>query len=400
MMQASAELRLGVIGSGARRNLANCLHRPGEGSRLVAAADVDPEALERFRKKAGADTFVTADYREVLARTDVDAVLVLSPDDRHEEHAVAALEARKPVYLEKPMAITIEACDRILEAAARTGTKLYVGHNMRHAPFVLKMKELLAAGLIGPVQAVWCRHFIAYGGDAYFKDWHSERRHTTSLLLQKAAHDIDVIHWLAGAYTATVVGMGRLSVYDKCARRKPDEAGDASWCVENWPPLAQRDLSPNIDVEDHSMILMQLDNGVQCCYLQCHYTPDSCRNYTFIGTQGRIENRGSNGNAVVEARTVRRNGYGDPDAIHETERVAGGHGGADPRTAAEFIRYIREGIATHTSPVAARYAVAAGVMGTQSLRNGSTPQSIPPLDKALARHFEREQRSPTGDPSC
>ncbi len=62
---------------------------------------------------------MTDDYRVLLAREDIEAVFVCSPDFLHEEHAVAALEAGKDVYLEKPMAITIEGCDRILRARLR-----------------------------------------------------------------------------------------------------------------------------------------------------------------------------------------------------------------------------------------------------------------------------------------
>lgn len=105
----------------------------------------------------------------------------------------------------------------------RTGSKLFVGHNMRYFPVVLKMKEIIDSGLIGDVQCGWCRHFINYGGDAYFRDWHSERKNTNGLLLQKGAHDIDVMHWLMGSRTRRVVGMGMLSVYDRCSRRSPDE---------------------------------------------------------------------------------------------------------------------------------------------------------------------------------
>lgn len=178
----------------------------------MQAADTDPKSIERFQEKIGTDTFVTDDYRELL-KQDIDAIFVITPDEFHEEHAVASLEAGKATYLEKPISITIESCDRILQAAYENKTKLFIGHNMRHFPVILKMKELIDSGIIGPIQAVWCRHFVSYGGDAYFKDWHAERSKQLGLLLQKGAHDIDVIHWLAGGYTQRVVGMGKLSVY-------------------------------------------------------------------------------------------------------------------------------------------------------------------------------------------
>ena len=122
------------------------------------------------------------------------------------------------------MAITIEGCDRILQTAFENRRKLYLGHNMRHMSFILKMKQLIDDGEIGEVKSGWCRHFVAYGGDAYFKDWHSERSKATSLLLQKGAHDIDILHWLCGGYTREVTAMGGLTVYDKITdRHKPDD---------------------------------------------------------------------------------------------------------------------------------------------------------------------------------
>ena len=84
--------------------------------------------------------------------------------------AVAALEAGKHVYLEKPMAITLDGCDRILETAMKSGAKLMVGHNMRYMPAVVRMKEIIDSGVIGEVRCVWVRHFVNYGS-TYFRHW-------------------------------------------------------------------------------------------------------------------------------------------------------------------------------------------------------------------------------------
>ncbi len=384
-------LKIGVIGAGGRGNVANYAHRPEEGFEVVAGADTNPEALKAFGERIGSEgLLLTADYREVLAREDIETVFVTTPDFLHEEQAAAALEAGKAVYLEKPMAITIEGCDRLLETAYRTGSKLFLGHNMRHFQSILKMKEIIDSGVIGKIQAVWCRHFIGYGGDAYFKDWHSEQQYSNGLLLQKGAHDIDVIHWLAGGYTTSVVGMGMLSVYDKCKRRESSARGDASWHQSNWPPLSQVGMSPQIDVEDHNMIMLQMDNGVQASYLQCHYTPDSERNYTFIGTQGRLENIGDSGECEVHVWT-QRGGRPTPDVIHKLKAVEGSHGGSDPDIVDSFLHFVRDGIRTRTSPVAARQAVAVGVMGHKSMRTGGAMQPIPPLPPQWLDYFENGQ---------
>lgn len=392
-MSANRELRVGVIGAGGRGSLARHAHKPGAGSRVVAGADVDPAALEKGKEWYGPEFVGTSDYCQMLARADIDAVFVCTPDFLHEEHAIAALQVGKHVYLEKPMAITIEGCDRVLRAAYDHKTKVYCGHNMRHMAFTRKMRELIVTGRIGQPKSGWCRHFVCYGGDAYFKDWHAERQYATSLLLQKGAHDIDILHWLCGGYTSRVTAMGNLTVYNQIAdKRKPGDPVDTGWRPENWPPLSQKGMNPVIDVEDLSMMLMNLDNGVLCSYQQCHYTPDGWRNYTIIGTEGRIENFCDyHGHTVIRLWNSRThyNPYGD-EQYYVGSTSAGGHGGADEKIVSEFVRYVREGGKIATSPIAARAAVAAGCQAATSLRSGSTPLDVPAVDPKVREYFDRD----------
>jgi len=393
-MTDAAELRIGVIGGGGRGCLSWAAHKPEQGSRIVAICDLSDRAhlVDIYQEYAKVRPDFYADYRELLAKDNINTVFVTLPDHYHEEVAVASLEAGKAVYLEKPMAITIEGCDRILETARRTGSKLYLGHNMRHFPVVLKMREVIDSGAIGEVKAGWCRHFVSYGGDAYFKDWHAERKTQTGLLLQKGAHDIDVLHWLCGGYSERVVAMGELGVYNRVTDlRDPDDYGSASFRPhEHWPWYNQKGVNPKADVEDLSMMLMRLDNGVLASYQQCHYTPDCWRNYTIIGTEGRVENFNDSGRAVVRVWDTRCEGYSEHgDVEHQLYPSSGSHGGSDPAIVKEFLDYVRQDIPTNTSPVAARYSVAAGYQATMSLRNGSVPMDVPKLDKDTENFFGR-----------
>ncbi|OQA80374.1 MAG: putative oxidoreductase YteT precursor [Lentisphaerae bacterium ADurb.Bin242] len=382
-------LKVGAIATGGRGRNAWQAHDPENGVVMTAGADISETAREDFKKQFP-DAVVFDDYRKLLKLKDVGAVFISTPDYLHEEMAVAALKAGKAVYLEKPMAITIEGCDRILKTAMETGSRLFIGHNMRHFPVILKMKEIIDSGLIGEIQVGWCRHFVNYGGDAYFRDWHSEQRYATGLLLQKGAHDIDVMHWLMGGYTKSVVGMGMLSVYNRCGRRSEKTPGCAKWDAAQYPPLTQTGFSPIIDVEDHSMIMMQLDNGTQATYMQCHYSPDAERNYTFIGTQGRIENIGDAGTCEIHVWT-RRGPRETPDIIYKLKPAVGGHGGADGPIVENFLNFVRFGAKTNTSPIAARNAVAAGVLGHCSMRTGCNRQDVPPLPKKLIEYFANGQ---------
>ena len=370
---------------------------PRERGELVAICDFNPEMLAAFKEAypelAGARAYT--DYREMLKDPELEAVFVIVRDGFHEELAVAALEAGKAVYLEKPLAITIEGCDHILETAYRTGSKLMIGHNMRYMDFVLKMKEVIDSGLIGEIQAVWCRHFVSYGS-CYYRSWCAKQENCTGLLLQKGAHDIDIIHWLTGAYTQRVTAMGKLSVYNRTTNRlKPGDKIDRMYShrPDCWPPLETANLQPEMDIEDHSMMLMQLDNGVQASYEQCMYTPDSERNYTFIGTKGRVENVGDYSGDNVEVHVWTLKGLRrEPDIIHKIKLRSGSHGGADVLIAKAFFDFILDDKAPSVSPVAARYAVAAGVQAHYSMRNGNVPADIPPLSRELIEYFDNGQR--------
>ncbi|MGW1339728.1 Gfo/Idh/MocA family protein [Kribbella sp. NPDC002412] len=386
------DLRFGVVGLGARSRIAHYAHRPGEGSEVVALAD--PAAAQRDAAQAQyPDATTHADHSELLDQK-LDGVFLTTPDDLHEDPAIDFLRAGVAVFVEKPLAITTSGCDRVLQAAYESGSRLYVGHNMRHMPVVLTMRDLIQSGAIGEVKAIWCRHFVGHGGDFYFKDWHADRRRTTSLLLQKGAHDIDVMHWLAGGYTTRVNAMGALTLYggiedrlDRSGQRFADFVSES-----NWPPLSQKGMAPVMDVEDLSMANLLLDNGVYLTYQQCHYTPDYWRNYTVIGTEGRLENFGDGPGGVVKVWNSKRSGYrDDADLVVDIPDADGGHAGADPRLVDEYIRFVREGGATLTSPIAARAAVAAGYAATTSLREHGTPIDIPALDPALVAYFDGGQ---------
>ena len=377
---SSTQLRLGMIGVSGRGGLWRHWHNPEGRSVVVAGADVNADNLKAFRSANDVVSYTTADYRELLARSDVDAVAVTSPDYCHEEHAVAALEAGKHVFCEKPLAITIEGCDRILEAWQRSGKRLMVGFNMRYMNIFRVMKEIVDTGVIGEIKAVWVRHFVGHGGDFYYHDWHATRKNATSLLLQKGSHDIDMIHWITGRYTTRTAAFGSLDFF---GGTKPNdltcpECPERDTCTEvSHSRRSQCAFRQEVDVEDNQVMIMELDGGIKASYLQCHFTPDYHRNYTFIGTEGRVEN--SEPDMKVWLKTRRSNTWRDlSDRTYEVKRAVGGHGGADPVICKDFVDMVLDGVEPIATPLAGRMSVAAGVCAAQSLRSGGMPVDVPP----------------------
>ena len=131
------------------------------GTRFVAACDVYQGRLTHAQEVYGKDLFVTRDYREILSRTDVDAVIIATPDHWHAALAVAAMEAGKDVYVEKPMVQKWEDGQKIVETAARTGRILQVGSQRVSSIVYKKAQDIFRSGAIGElnmVEAWWDRN--------------------------------------------------------------------------------------------------------------------------------------------------------------------------------------------------------------------------------------------------
>ena len=134
-----------------------------KGVRVTAVADPDAAARRRAQRLVPrAATVMSAE--ELVARDDVDAVVVCSPSACHADHAVLALESGRHLYLEKPLAIGIEDGRRIVEVARRSNVTAAIGFNWRYQPLVQRAYELLRSGAIGEVREAqttfcesWCR---------------------------------------------------------------------------------------------------------------------------------------------------------------------------------------------------------------------------------------------------
>lgn len=124
------------------------------GVELVVASDAYDARLARVKEVYGPGVDTTRDYREILARPDVDAVIIAVPDHWHARMAIDAMEAGKDVYLEKPMVKELSEGPRVIEAQERTGRVLQVGSQLASDVIFDRIQQLLAAGAIGEVNQV------------------------------------------------------------------------------------------------------------------------------------------------------------------------------------------------------------------------------------------------------
>ena len=186
-------LRFGLIGYGlfGRHHARAIAQAPG--ATLAAIACRSRETAEAARKDYP-DAAVELDYRALLARRDIDAVDIVVPNDLHEQIGVAALEAGKDVLLEKPLAPTLAACDRLIETAHRTGRVLSIGHELRLSEQWGAIKRLIDAGDLGDLRCVVFDLFrFPYrpgsGG------WRHDPRRIGSWIMEELVHHFDLVLW-------------------------------------------------------------------------------------------------------------------------------------------------------------------------------------------------------------
>ena len=151
---ANDHLQIALIGAGGQGQGDTKVALQVPGVKLVAVADCYDGRLEHSKELWGADVFTTRDYREILARKDIDAVIVATPDLWHKQASVDAMRAGKDVYCEKPMIHLYSDGPEMIEAQRATGRILQIGSQRVSSVIYAKAKELLAAGAIGKLNMV------------------------------------------------------------------------------------------------------------------------------------------------------------------------------------------------------------------------------------------------------
>jgi len=154
---ANDHIQIALIGAGGQGQTDTKVALQVPGVKLVAVADCYNGRLDHSKELWGSDIFTTRDYSEILARKDVDAVIIGTPDHWHKKASIDAMKAGKDVYCEKPMIHLYDDGPEIIEAARTTNRIIQIGSQRVSSMIYAKAKELLAAGAIGQLNMVTAR---------------------------------------------------------------------------------------------------------------------------------------------------------------------------------------------------------------------------------------------------
>lgn len=186
-------MRFGLIGYGrwGKAHAQAILKAP---SAVLAGIAVNTDETEAIARADFPDIPVYLDYHELLKQTDIEAIDVVAPNHVHAEIGIAVLESGKNLFIEKPMAPTIEECDRLIEAAKKNNCVLTVGHQQRLSTQWGRLKEIIEAGEIGEPQFALVslfRHPYRQGAGG----WRFSAGKVGSWILEEPVHFFDILMW-------------------------------------------------------------------------------------------------------------------------------------------------------------------------------------------------------------
>jgi predicted dehydrogenase len=187
------QVRIAVVGAGliGQAHIKRVLEEPG--ATLAAIVDPSPQARE-LAGTTGTDWF--ADIETMLQSIKPDGVVIATPNQLHVAGGLAAVDAKVPALLEKPVADDVESASRLVDAAEKAGVPILVGHHRRHSPLIGKAREIIASGRLGRITAVNGLCWFLKPDDYFGVAW--RREPGGGVVLINLIHVIDDLRNLCG----------------------------------------------------------------------------------------------------------------------------------------------------------------------------------------------------------
>lgn len=214
MTQRSRLIKVGVIGCG---RVAEFFHLPALTSlpetEVVAVADVDVTRLNRVAERFHIEHRYT-DFQALLRQAALDVVAVCVPAPAHASVALAALDAGKHLLIEKPLALSLDDCDQLIERAHQQPVKVTVGFNMRQHRLVRRARAMIQQGALGALESVYTAMTSGVRYDSNTPDWRKRRAQGYGALFEMAVHHFDMWRFLLQSEVEEVFATSRSAHWD------------------------------------------------------------------------------------------------------------------------------------------------------------------------------------------
>ena len=304
------KLRVAVVGAG---GIARECHLPGyarmDNVEVVGLCDIKPEKARALAERYGVDT-VCEDYRELFKIPGLDAIDICTPNYLHSPIAVDALEHGLHVFSEKPDAVSVEAVERMRDAAERSGKVLMVMRNNRYMPVSRHIKQFIEDGGMGEIYAArcgWQRRRGIPGKGGWFT---TKAQSGGGPLIDLGVHMIDLTLWLMGNPTPTAVSA--------CTYRK---FADTSMSDSVHSTFGEVNANGTFDVEDLAMGFIRFDNGA-CMQVEFSWASNIEREKRFFELRG--EKAGAEWNDLDNRLKIFGEAYGQTvDILPNIDNRAG-----------------------------------------------------------------------------
>lgn len=348
--------RVALIGTGARSCSYAKPYLQQDDLEIVAIADPSAQHRATMMHRVGLTGIVAQhdDWRELLtAGHELDGVVITSPNQTHPEPAVACFERGLPIALEKPLAHTKEACERIIDAERANSGRSLLGFVLRSAPFHSTIHRLLSDGAIGRLVSIQADELVGWGVTSIMNrsPWRRYQHHSGGSMLEKCCHDIDILNWMIGARPVALASFGGRRIFhpnptlpetcdgcgvaDRCKYYKqPKLASQEDVAESNFHEFLRSEDARCIynidsDVADVQSVAIEYDDGVVATFLMNFHCagPKAGRNFHAVGLNGRIW-----GN-MHEHKVYVYDNLSGQTTEHDTSGDGSGHGGGDQRHA-------------------------------------------------------------------
>jgi len=346
-------IRCAIIGAGARGSSFAKRLQGLEGVQLRWLADLSQDRLNACKDRlSDPRPSLTTAPDEAIADPEVDAVFITVPDYLHRAPAVAAFEAGKHVFVEKPLATTLADATAILAAWQMSGQVLQLGYVLRETPFYRAARRIVAGGRLGRIQGLRLTDDLGVThGASFMRRWHRNSAHSGGLMVHKGCHDLDLICWLLDTQPAKVASFGGAELFARpapapfcsvCPQRRSCPYVDKGAYEARTPAQAADPTALGLDIcvfgeghdiVDNQVVAFELMGGARGSFNLAMQNPHgSRRTLSVVGENGRLDGVFDAGEFEVFTND------GAPSFAWSAKGVpSGGHRGGDAGAVRAFL---------------------------------------------------------------